>query len=86
MSRSTLSRRQFVTATALTSATLIAAPYVRGAHAADCGGGRQKRQTGRRPGRILKAMIFLLAFLRAYNLIVTSYNELLDAVNREKPR
>jgi len=34
MSRSKLSRRQFVAASALTSATLIAAPYVRGAHAA----------------------------------------------------
>src|SRR5665647_3098546 len=34
MSRRKLSRRQFVTATALTSAALITAPYVRGAHAA----------------------------------------------------
>jgi ABC-type glycerol-3-phosphate transport system substrate-binding protein len=34
MSRNRLSRRQFVAATALTSATLITAPYVRGAHAA----------------------------------------------------
>jgi hypothetical protein len=34
MSRNKLSRRQFVAATALTSATLITAPYVRGAHAA----------------------------------------------------
>src|SRR3954470_24347329 len=34
MSRSKLSRRQFVAATALTSAALITAPYVRGAHAA----------------------------------------------------
>ncbi len=34
MSRNRLSRRQFVAATAITSATLITAPYVRGAHAA----------------------------------------------------
>src|ERR1700710_2341355 len=34
MSRKKLSRRQFVAATALTSAAMIAAPYVRGAHAA----------------------------------------------------
>ena len=34
MSRKKLSRRQFVAATALTSAALITAPYVRGAHAA----------------------------------------------------
>jgi len=34
MLRNKLSRRQFVAATALTSATLITAPYVRGAHAA----------------------------------------------------
>src|SRR6201990_2955580 len=34
MSRKTLSRRQFVAATALTSAAMITAPYVRGAHAA----------------------------------------------------
>ena len=34
MSRRKLSRRQFVTATALSSAALITAPYVRGAHAA----------------------------------------------------
>ncbi len=34
MSRKKLSRRQFVTATALTSAALISAPYVRSAHAA----------------------------------------------------
>src|ERR1700681_543659 len=34
MSRSKLSRRQFVTATALTSAALVTAPYIRGAHAA----------------------------------------------------
>src|SRR3954453_20383133 len=34
MSRRKLSRRQFVAATALTSAALITAPYVRGAHAA----------------------------------------------------
>src|ERR1700716_1032758 len=34
MSRTKLSRRQFVAATALSSAALISAPYVRGAHAA----------------------------------------------------
>src|SRR5712672_2775619 len=34
MSRRKLSRRQFVAATALSSAALIAAPYIRGAHAA----------------------------------------------------
>ncbi len=34
MSRTKLSRRQFVAATALTSAAMITAPYVRGAHAA----------------------------------------------------
>jgi ABC-type glycerol-3-phosphate transport system substrate-binding protein len=34
MSRRKLSRRQFVTATALSSAALITAPYIRGAHAA----------------------------------------------------
>ncbi len=34
MSRKKLSRRQFVAATALTSAALITAPYIRGAHAA----------------------------------------------------
>jgi len=34
MSRKTLSRRQFVAATALSSAALITAPYIRGAHAA----------------------------------------------------
>ncbi len=34
MSRKKLSRRQFVAATALTSAAFVAAPYVRGAHAA----------------------------------------------------
>src|SRR5204863_7772531 len=34
MSRKKLSRRQFVAATALTSAAMITAPYVRGAHAA----------------------------------------------------
>src|ERR1044071_3597919 len=34
MSRKKLSRRQFVAATALTSAALITAPYVRGAYAA----------------------------------------------------
>ena len=34
MSRKKLSRRQFVAATAMTSAALITAPYVRGAHAA----------------------------------------------------
>lgn len=34
MSRKNLSRRQFVAATALTSAAMITAPYVRGAHAA----------------------------------------------------
>ena len=34
MSRKKLSRRQFVAATALSSAALITAPYVRGAHAA----------------------------------------------------
>ena len=34
MSRRKLSRRQFVAATALSSAALITAPYVRGAHAA----------------------------------------------------
>src|SRR5476649_799173 len=34
MSRRKLSRRQFVAATALSSAALIAAPFVRGAHAA----------------------------------------------------
>src|SRR6266480_6741457 len=34
MSRNKLSRRQFVAATAMTSAALITAPYVRGAHAA----------------------------------------------------
>ena len=34
MSRTKLSRRQFVAATALSSAALITAPYVRGAHAA----------------------------------------------------
>ena len=34
MSRKKLSRRQFVAATALTSAALISAPYVRGAYAA----------------------------------------------------
>src|SRR5215218_7558220 len=34
MTRKKLSRRQFVAATALTSAALITAPYVRGAHAA----------------------------------------------------
>ena len=34
MSRKKLSRRQFVAATAMTSATLITAPYVRGAYAA----------------------------------------------------
>src|SRR6202048_5095302 len=34
MSRRKLSRRQFVTATAMSSAALIAAPYVRGAYAA----------------------------------------------------
>ncbi|WKA25498.1 ABC transporter substrate-binding protein [Bradyrhizobium roseum] len=34
MSRKNLSRRQFVAATALTSAALVTAPYVRGAHAA----------------------------------------------------
>ncbi len=34
MSRKKLSRRQFIAATALSSAALITAPYVRGAHAA----------------------------------------------------
>src|ERR1700694_1771911 len=34
MSRKKLSRRQFVAATALSSAALINAPYIRGAHAA----------------------------------------------------
>src|SRR3954468_19356684 len=34
MSRKTLTRRQFVAATAMSSAALITAPYVRGAHAA----------------------------------------------------
>jgi len=34
MLRKKLSRRQFVAATALSSAALISAPYVRGAHAA----------------------------------------------------
>jgi hypothetical protein len=34
MSRRKLTRRQFVVATAATSATLVAAPYVRTAHAA----------------------------------------------------
>jgi spermidine/putrescine-binding protein len=34
MSRKKLSRRQFVAATALSSAALISAPYIRGAHAA----------------------------------------------------
>src|SRR6186997_3107455 len=34
MSRKKLSRRQFVAATALTSAALVTAPYVRSAHAA----------------------------------------------------
>ena len=34
MSRKKLSRRQFVAATALSSAALITAPYVRGAYAA----------------------------------------------------
>ena len=34
MSRRKLSRRQFVAATALSSAALITAPYIRGAHAA----------------------------------------------------
>ena len=34
MSRKTLTRRQFVAATALSSTALIAAPYVRGAYAA----------------------------------------------------
>src|SRR5947199_10826998 len=34
MSRRKLSRRQFVAATAMTSAAMITAPYVRGAHAA----------------------------------------------------
>ena len=34
MSRKTLSRRQFIAATALSSAALVTAPYVRGAHAA----------------------------------------------------
>ena len=34
MSRKKLSRRQFVAATALSSAALITAPYIRGAHAA----------------------------------------------------
>src|SRR5205807_2676036 len=34
MSHKKLSRRQFVAATALTSAAMITAPYVRGAHAA----------------------------------------------------
>ena len=34
MSRKKLSRRQFVAATAMTSAAMIAAPYIRGAHAA----------------------------------------------------
>ena len=34
MSRTKLSRRQFVAATALTSAAMITAPYVRGAYAA----------------------------------------------------
>src|SRR5260370_28299448 len=34
MSRKRLSRRQFVAATALSSAALISAPYIRGAHAA----------------------------------------------------
>src|SRR3954468_5733767 len=34
MSRQKLSRRQFVAATALTSAAMITAPYVRGAYAA----------------------------------------------------
>ena len=34
MSRKKLTRRQFVAATALSSAALITAPYVRGAHAA----------------------------------------------------
>src|SRR3978361_139305 len=34
MSRKTLSRRQFVAATALSSAALVTAPYIRGAHAA----------------------------------------------------
>ena len=34
MSRKKLSRRQFVAATAMTSAAMITAPYVRGAHAA----------------------------------------------------
>src|ERR1700736_1454464 len=34
MSRKTLSRRQFVAATTLTSAALISAPYIRTAHAA----------------------------------------------------
>jgi hypothetical protein len=34
MSRKTLTRRQFVAATAMSSAALITAPYVRGAYAA----------------------------------------------------
>ena len=34
MSRRKLTRRQFVAATALSSAALITAPYIRGAHAA----------------------------------------------------
>ncbi len=34
MSRKKLSRRQFVAATAMSSAALITAPYIRGAHAA----------------------------------------------------
>ena len=34
MSRKKLSRRQFIAATALSSAALVTAPYVRGAHAA----------------------------------------------------
>ncbi|MBY9045484.1 hypothetical protein K7460_29740, partial [Pseudomonas fluorescens] len=34
MSRKTLTRRQFVAATAMSSAALISAPYVRGAYAA----------------------------------------------------
>ena len=34
MSRRTLTRRQFVAATAATSTALVTAPYVRGAHAA----------------------------------------------------
>ena len=34
MSRKKLSRRQFVAATAMTSAAMITAPYVRGAYAA----------------------------------------------------